>query len=147
DFFAWADSGNRIGVAIQGPPVLNDLTHILVTTRPSGAGNGNYAALDDITASGPLPSFDLNVASNLAGQAVIAWRQGQAALLPLGEIYGSIYTPGGTFGATFNLSQSPGLGSHGPIFVLQTDAGPAYVSWLETVTVQLTNDVYFAMKP
>jgi hypothetical protein len=148
DYFAWSDSSNHVSVAIQSPPVLNDLPHLLVTSRASGTGNGLYSPVKDITAPAAMPCFDLTVATNLSGQALIVWRQGQANIVPLGEVFGALYTPGGAFGTTFNLSQSPALGSHGPIFALLMDSGTGYVSWLETVTSgPPTDDIYFALKP
>jgi len=148
DFFAWVDSTNTVTVVAQSPSVTNDLPKILSRTRPTGVGNGRYTAFVDHTAAGALPCTNLNVVTNVSGSAIVVWEQGQDHVVPLGEIFGTLYSPGGAFGGTFNVSQTPAVGSHGPIFALLTDAGPGYLSWLEAVTSGPdSHDVYFALKP
>ncbi|HZE97946.1 MAG TPA: hypothetical protein VE981_13035 [Planctomycetota bacterium] len=112
--------------------------------EPSGAGNGRFTAFRELTAAAALPGFDLIVATDINGNAVVVWRQGKDHIVPLGGSFGSLYSTGGTF----NLSNTPAVGSHGPIFALLTDAGPGYVSRLEAVTSGPdTHDLYFALKP
>lgn len=148
DYAAWADVTNRVIVAYQLPPVPGEVSILRARVRSSGAGNGNYAAAVNLTATGPLPCEGLTVDRDASGNAILAWSQGQLHVVPLAEIFGVEYASGGTFSATFNVSQTPGVGSHGPIFAVLKNIGTAYVSWQEAVTSGPDgHDVYFALKP
>ena len=147
DFAAWADATNRVVVAYQLPTMPNELSIIRARVRPTGAGNGNYAPAVNLTATGALPCDDLVVGKDSSGNAILAWSQGEHHTLPLSEIIGVEYRSGGTFGSSFNVSQTPATGSHGPIVAVLKNGGTGYFSWEEWISGSDGHDVYFALKP
>ncbi len=147
DFVVWSDSTNRVACVILAPRVANDLSHVQIRTRPTG-GASAYTPPVDLTAPFALPCAALAVGTNAAGDALIAWVQGDPHAIPLADLFAVQYTRGGALAGPVNVSDSPSLGSHGPVLSGLTDSNVGHLFWAETTTAAPgRHDTYHAQKP
>ena len=132
----WSDSTDRTVITYQTATEVS--TRVRVTAAASWGG---------VVWTSPTTGFtqgELAVSQNSLGDSIVAWRDGETSAAPFGEISSMIYTSGGTFGGTRNISVSAGVGSHAVVPYL-TDLGSQHYLWQETaLTAPDANDIFYS---